>query len=156
MLQSDKRRRFAGAGGGDYLILARRFPSTGPGYARIRTTMANSITRMSDSKKTILKVIIYFLRINMRLISQQIITVVSPNISTPGWKLSSEISGDKTATPKITWPALSKIFDNLANWLILSIGFLFRSQLFISVYDSLGFIGMSSGDESPVTAVIKE
>ena len=66
--------------------------------------------------------------------------------------MSSEISGDKTATPKITWPALSKIFDNLASWLILNTGFLFRSQFFIPVYDNLEFVYVLSGGEPPVRA----
>ena len=83
----------------------------------------------------------------MRLIIQHNNTPVSPNIKVRGLKLSSEISGDKTATPKITWPALSKIFDNLASWLILSTGFLFWSQFFIPVYDNLEFGGVSSKGE---------
>lgn len=118
--------------------------------------MANSMTTIIESKKTTLKVIIYFLCINMRLISQQIITAINPNISTSGRKLSSEMSGDKTATPKITWPALSKIFDNLTNWLMLRTGFLFRSQFFISVYDNLESVGVSNGGESLVRVMIRE
>ncbi len=81
----------------------------------------------------------------MILTNQQITTVVNPNISTFKLKLSSdEISGDRTATPKITCPALSKILETLSNCFLVSIGFFVLNQLFILVYDSLEFIEVSS------------
>lgn len=61
-----------------------------------------------------------------------------PNSTTRRLYLSSPLTnGDTTVTPKTICPALSKMFDILFNWLTVNIGFLFRSQLIIKVYDSL-------------------
>lgn len=66
----------------------------------------------------------------MILTSQQNSTAINPNISTSMWKLSREMSGDKTTTPNITCPALSKIFDIRVSWLAVNTGFLVRRKFF--------------------------
>ena len=98
---------------------------------------------------TILNVISYFSSLaSQTLVVQQTITMIVPKDNTIELSLSiPAISGERIATPKTTCPALSKMLDNLSNWLMVNFGFLFRSQLFISVYDNLEFVYVSSGGE---------
>ena len=99
-----------------------------------------------NSINTILNVISYFPRLaNQTLVIQQTITMIVPNNNTMELSLSiPAMRGDRIATPKTTCPALSKMLDNLSNWLMVNFGFLFRSQLFISVYNNLEFVCVSS------------
>lgn len=91
------------------------------------------------------------------LSNQQIIMPTTPDPTLKESVLSTPPTiGAITAPANNTWPALSKMLDNLANCFLVSIGFLTRSQFFISVYDSLGFIGLSNEGESPASTAIRE
>lgn len=99
----------------------------------------------------------YLFLANQTLAIHKANAVSIPNSTTRRLYLSTPLTnGDTTATPKIICPALSKIFDNLFNWLTVNIGFLFRSQFFTLVYDNLGFVSLSNEGESPVSMAIRE
>lgn len=80
----------------------------------------------------------YFFLANRTLIIHRINAISIPNNMTRRLYLSTPLTnGETTVMPKIICPSLSNIFDNLFNWLTVNIGFLFRSQFIIKVYDSL-------------------
>jgi len=90
----------------------------------------------------------YLFLANQTLVIHKASAINTPNSMTRILYLSTPLTnGDTTATPKTICPALSKMFDTLFNWLVVNTGFLFRSQLFISMYDSLEFGGVSRRSE---------
>lgn len=99
----------------------------------------------------------YFFLANRTLTTHKIKVINNPNNMTRRLYLSSPLTnGDTTDTPKTICPALSKIFDNLLNWLTVNIGFLFRSQFFTLVYDNLEFMNLSNGGNPPGGKAIRD
>jgi len=82
------------------------------------------------------------------LTNQQIIIPTMPDPTPKRLSLSTSLTtGVITAPANSTWPALSKILDNLSNCFLVSTGFFTLNQFFISVYDNLRFVGLSTNGE---------